>query len=239
MEYAKVDENLPTGPKMMLIPRADRRACLGLLVAAYCYCSQHHTDGFIPPGFLESDEDERLASLLVQVRLFDAASNGYQVHDFLDYNRSRVEIEEMKQARKIAGQKGGVRSGEARAKQMRSKCLDSASSKTNPDTDTDTSTKDTSSSKRDDGAFDEFWKQYPRKVGKEAAKKAWKKALRLTDADTIMQAVKSYPFDTKDGGKFIPHPATWLNQGRWEDDVVPFAPDPGEYDYIADVMRDL
>ena len=26
---------------------------------------------------------------------------------------------------------------------------------------------------------------------------------------------------TKDGGQFIPLPATWLNNSRWEDDVLP------------------
>ena len=25
---------------------------------------------------------------------------------------------------------------------------------------------------------------------------------------------------TKDDGKYIPHPSTWLNQRRWEDEVV-------------------
>ena len=79
--------------------------------------------------------------------------------------------------------------------------------------------KDTSSSKPDDDAFDEFWKHYPRKVGKKAARKKFSIAIRDADPSTIISALKAYPFDTRDGLRYVPHPATWLNQGRWEDDI--------------------
>lgn len=73
-----------------------------------------------------------------------------------------------------------------------------------------------------DGAFDEFWKAYPRKVGKEAARKAFAKA--QVDLGTILSAVEAQKRSAqwqKDGGQYIPNPATWLNQGRWEDEVPP------------------
>lgn len=69
--------------------------------------------------------------------------------------------------------------------------------------------------------FDEFWSAYPRKVGKQAAWKAWSKlkpSAELTKA--ILAAVeyqRNCPQWQKDGGQYIPNPATWLNQGRWED----------------------
>lgn len=69
--------------------------------------------------------------------------------------------------------------------------------------------------------FDEFWAAYPRKVGKQAAWKAWSKlkpSAELTKA--ILAAVeyqRNCPQWQKDGGQYIPNPATWLNQGRWED----------------------
>ena len=72
--------------------------------------------------------------------------------------------------------------------------------------------------------FSEFWRIYPRKVGKQAALKAWSKlkpSAELTQA--ILQAVeyqRTSPQWTKDGGQYIPNPATWLNQGRWEDEVT-------------------
>lgn len=81
--------------------------------------------------------------------------------------------------------------------------------------------------------FSVFWKAYPRKVGKEAAKKAFLK-LKVTDSQleamlAAIEAQKRCSQWRRDGGQYIPHPATWLNQGRWEDEgVVPFEPDPME-----------
>lgn len=72
--------------------------------------------------------------------------------------------------------------------------------------------------------FAEFWKLYPNKKGKAAAEKAWAK-LKVTDdlfnliAKGLAAQVVS-PGWTKDGGQFIPHPATWLNGRRWEDEVA-------------------
>lgn len=70
--------------------------------------------------------------------------------------------------------------------------------------------------------FDEFWTAYPRKVAKSAALKAWRKV--DVELSVILLAVarqKKWPDWTKDNGKFIPHPATWLNGRRWEDEPPP------------------
>jgi hypothetical protein len=70
--------------------------------------------------------------------------------------------------------------------------------------------------------FPEFWTAYPRKVGKAAALKAWTKiAPGLYLQERIVRAVerqRSWPQWVKDSGQFIPHPATWLNGRRWEDE---------------------
>lgn len=71
--------------------------------------------------------------------------------------------------------------------------------------------------------FDVFWKAYPSKVGKDAARKAFAK--RKFDEKTFAQVLQALELQkvserwTKDNGKYIPNPATWLNQGRWEDEV--------------------
>lgn len=71
--------------------------------------------------------------------------------------------------------------------------------------------------------FEEFWKAYPRKTAKGAAWKAWRKAkptieLRAKILEAVAAQAKSDQW-TKDGGQFIPHAATWLNQSRWDDEV--------------------
>lgn len=64
--------------------------------------------------------------------------------------------------------------------------------------------------------FDDFWEAYPRKVGKGAARTAYVKALRKTDAATILAAVYTYvaAAPTTEWA----HPTTWLNQERWLDE---------------------
>jgi len=64
-----------------------------------------------------------------------------------------------------------------------------------------------------------IYQEYPRKVSKPAALKAIKKALKNHPAEFLLEKVKAYASAT--GWKersFIPHPATWFNGNRWEDD---------------------
>jgi uncharacterized protein YdaU (DUF1376 family) len=66
--------------------------------------------------------------------------------------------------------------------------------------------------------FELFWKAYPRRVGKKVAEKALAKALRETSIETITEALARQTPSWTDP-KFIPHPSTWLNAGRWADEV--------------------
>ena len=73
-------------------------------------------------------------------------------------------------------------------------------------------------------SFAQFWAAYPRHVAKQAAIKAWQKANPQNGLlEQILNAIQTQrrsPDWTKDNGQFIPHPATWLNQRRWEDEDV-------------------
>lgn len=69
--------------------------------------------------------------------------------------------------------------------------------------------------------FDEFWKAYPNKTGKDAARTAFAKRKPgkqlLADMLQALEAQKKSEQWRKQGGQFIPLPTTWLNQGRWQD----------------------
>jgi hypothetical protein len=69
--------------------------------------------------------------------------------------------------------------------------------------------------------FDSFWSTYPRKVAKPLAIKAWKAAKLTVDQVGVLMddiRVKQNSDEwTKNGGQFIPHPSTYINQRRWED----------------------
>jgi hypothetical protein len=74
------------------------------------------------------------------------------------------------------------------------------------------------------GDFDSFWTFYPRKAGKEAARKAWAK---LRPDEHIMQLILDNVRERvekgewrKDNQSYILHASTYLNQKRWEDEVL-------------------
>ena len=80
--------------------------------------------------------------------------------------------------------------------------------------------------------FDLFWSAYPKKVGKKDAQKAWKNAKVNTELfDRIMTAIgRARTTDQwqRENGRYIPNPSTWINQGRWDDEIKE-ASTSGEY----------
>jgi len=80
--------------------------------------------------------------------------------------------------------------------------------------------------------FEDFWAHYPRKVGKVAARRVWDR-LRVTPdtGDALIAAVEDQARSaqwTKENGAFVPHPKTWLNQGRWMDELPAAVPQRGQ-----------
>jgi uncharacterized protein YdaU (DUF1376 family) len=70
-----------------------------------------------------------------------------------------------------------------------------------------------------DDRFDIFWKQYPRKVAKPNAQKAWNK-IKPDDVvlKKMLDAINQQGLYSKEI-QFVPHPASWLNNKRWEDEI--------------------
>lgn len=73
--------------------------------------------------------------------------------------------------------------------------------------------------------FELFWHAYPKKAGKDAAFRAWKakkREKRLPPVAELIAKVEQFKSSEqwqRDGGQYIPNPATWLNQGRWMDEA--------------------
>ena len=69
--------------------------------------------------------------------------------------------------------------------------------------------------------FNEFYTLYPRKQGRRAAEKSWQRlsSQEQQDAyDALSNHIEYWKLKQTEKD-FIPHPATWLNQGRWEDEL--------------------
>ncbi len=132
-------------------------------------------------------------------------------------------VEALSNNRAVAGRLGGLARAAKASKQVLSKCQ--ASAKQEPVTPTPTSnikTKPKNTCSSGDELFPKFWSIYPRRVGKEQARKAWAKL--KADDDLLARILKAVEEQKRSEGwkdvQYIPHPATWLNGHRWEDELV-------------------
>jgi hypothetical protein len=70
-------------------------------------------------------------------------------------------------------------------------------------------------------SFDEFWSKYPRKVAKKTAMQSFSR-LPMDEQDLAIDALEThleYWRIKETDTDFIPHAATWLNQGRYFDEL--------------------
>ncbi len=83
--------------------------------------------------------------------------------------------------------------------------------------------------------FAAFWKAYPRKVGKPQARRAYTRARKVAEVEAIAAGLEIWVAYWQARGRsearFIPHPATWLNGERWNDEPPPV--EEGRYDALA------
>ena len=86
-----------------------------------------------------------------------------------------------------------------------------------------------------EAAFQKFWSVYPKKRNKADALKAFRSVIKSgVSLDALLSAVEAQrktPQWTKDGGQYIPYPATWLNRGAWEDEDVVTVSSSAGYEY--------
>ena len=158
--------------------------------------------------------------------LFKTTEDGQWIYSTrLKSEAERIEI--ISKKRSAFGKKGYQAKAKANAKQK----LKQTSSHTDTYTDiTNTPlTPQIRTPKKPDypEAFDLWWKLYPKKVGKDAAFKSWKKAVKHngTKPGDLITAIRNQitvnHFVGSNGENFIPLPTTWLNQGRWKDEIKP------------------
>lgn len=86
--------------------------------------------------------------------------------------------------------------------------------------------------------FEEFWGACPRKVAKKKAWESWCKAVQETSASLIVDAMRRFASSEEVASrevKFVPHPTTWLNQRRFEDELEP---EPEDEEVCAYIQTD-
>lgn len=96
-----------------------------------------------------------------------------------------------------------------------------------------------------DENFNAFYDYYPKHVGRASAARAWAKinpdGLILEKIAAALRWQINQPQWLKDNGQFVPHPATWLNQHRWEDEPFDLPsngqPEPHVVDWFDECQR--
>jgi len=109
---ARLDTGWHAHPKILRLGWA----AMGLHCWSISYSDYHRTDGFVPTGVWPAlPGTPGAVKSLVTTGLWEPVAGGYMVHDYLDYNRSRADIEALEQSRRSAGQAGGAAKAQARA----------------------------------------------------------------------------------------------------------------------------
>jgi hypothetical protein len=112
--WSKFDDQFYMNPKIASLGRDEQ----DLYIAAIIYCNGQLTDGFIPAGAIPmlsawakiEANAQAIAYHLLEAGLWENSANGYQIHDFLDWNMSKADVLAMKAARSEAGKRGGLKS---------------------------------------------------------------------------------------------------------------------------------
>lgn len=98
--------------------------------------------------------------------------------------------------------------------------------------------------RRREDDFNAFWTAYPKKKAKGGAREAWAKSARegkLPALSVLLEAVEAQKRSRQwqdEGGRFIPHPATWLRGERWADELEPATRSGWHPDPAADFPED-
>ena len=96
MTWARLDDKFDSHRKTMRAWKLNR-ASVGLHIMAITYTCGHELDGMVDPEFVETKlpkpaERKKAIEALLSAGLWEACGDGWQIHDFLDYNPSSADL---------------------------------------------------------------------------------------------------------------------------------------------------
>ena len=258
MPWVKLDDHFPDHRKLAELGDY-APVCGWLYVCGLAYCNRQLTDGRIPKvhvhrlasfrhlsietacvgpknapiAAMGDDLDiEDLAEMLVDVGLWEDGDDAYLVHDYGEFQFSRVEVEAMREQRREAGRHGGLAKAKRDGKQVASKTPSKGPSKTlakvcpvpDPVPDPDLDQLATLAGAPPPG-FAAFWDAWPNghRVTKKQAVEQWTR-LSASDRETALTEVRwrvehdaAWQAPREDGRWAIPHPFRYLRDRRFAD----------------------
>lgn len=216
MTWVRLDDGFCDHPKIALLPVKSRWVHLHGL----CYCNRYLTDGLVPIQIANRWEGTQATSLLVERGLWDLAPSDFKIVGYLDWNDSRAQVEERRQA--DAERKRFERASGRTPNGLRSESRSGGASESRSG--------EERSRKEQEELFVRFYETFPRHEGRGAAEKAFVRALKRSEPETIIAAATAYRDSVKRSVDFTALPATWLNQDRWLDEPEVAAPGKRQVD---------
>lgn len=251
--WFKVDDQLPMNEKMLTVSLA----AVGLWVEAGAWASASQTEGRLPKRLLRvlhPDVSQKEADELVKVGLWEDRGDYWQIHDFLEYNPPKDQVDSIKAQRSAAGRTGGLKSGKVRRSKTEAKreakveAKREANAKQNRtpspspshiSTDVDISPKPPTGVESDERqirepsseptqGFVQFWSLYPNHDYPDAAVREFKRVLRRTGTErvTLVALLQGAQMlrDEHRDPRYIPAASKWLHDGGWKNKPKPRAP---------------
>ena len=203
---------------------------------------------------------DHLIDALLSAGYIDDTGSGLVIHDWAEYAGKLLERRAKDRARKRAAAeaadtpqefRGNSDGNDEETEGSRSASCVTVPNRTVPNQTIPTIPNSTEQNQQSDAPqtlqetrFAEFWASYPKKIGKASCLKVWKKLKPTTELhERIMIALESQKRSDqwqREGGRFIPNPLTWLNQGRWDDEPVEVscrsAGKPSTMDVLAGIV---
>lgn len=228
MAWFKIDDNFITSRKVLKIPRRLRPEAIGIWTLTGVWSAHERTDGVVPWHILEEFGcTEELREELVMSGLWLVGESegdrlGIVFHDWCEYQPTREQLEDKAKNRAVKAS-NAAKTRWNNAPPMLDECSVDAKAmlKDAPEPEPEPEPLKKNLSKNEI-LFDSFWDIYPKRSGKGKARESWLKAVKKEPAQKILDAAKAYS-TSKDlpEYQFVPMPATWLNQERWNDDLAP------------------
>jgi hypothetical protein len=217
--FIKVHDGFPEHPKTIGLSDRAFRA----VVEFWCYSHRQETDGKIPLALFNRLPPKVRKELLVDYAILH--DDHVEMHDYLEHQQSSKEIAELRKARSEAGRLGGkakanrLASATANAKQSSSKVV--AEKERDKDLATNVAKSKDAQARPHPDEFLDWYLEYPRKAGRAAAEKAYAKARAKATAEQLQAGAKAYAADPNRVPEYTKLPATWLNNGCWDDEPLP------------------
>jgi hypothetical protein len=255
--WVKLDDGFVDHPKIARVGMVGA----WLQIQALCYANRNLTDGFIPAGIVPSFlargttrleqrtkgeltwtvgehngmqgldlHDVDWPQIMVNAELWEPVDGGYVIHDYHDYQPTKADVEAARKA-------WNDRQKRHREKMSRRDSrVTHASPVPVPVPQKRKNISLASLAPARDVGFEEFWSLYPRHVGKQAALRAWRKLHPPLEAIRTALAWQREQPRWREDPTYIPHPATYLNGRRWEDEPPPHKPTLAELE--AEIERE-